>query len=53
MFIFILNCGASEGFIKTLRAFIEPFEAPQRSMKIKIYGDIFQFSGIGMGRAKR
>ena len=28
--------GASEGFIKVLKALIKPFEAPQRSVKIKI-----------------
>ena len=26
----------SKGFIKTLKAFIKPFEAPQRTVKIKI-----------------
>ena len=31
-FIFIL-CGAYKGFMK---AFIKPFEAPQRSVKIKV-----------------
>ena len=36
IFIFILLCGASKGFIKVLKAFIKPFEAPQRSVKIKI-----------------
>ena len=33
IFIFILLCGASKGFMK---AFIKPFEAPRRSVKIKI-----------------
>ena len=36
IFIFTLLCGASKGFIKVLKAFIKPFEAPQRSAKIKI-----------------
>ena len=36
IFIFILLCGASKGFMKALKAFIKPFEAPQRSVKIKI-----------------
>ena len=27
---------ASKGFMKALKAFIKPFEAPQRSVKIKI-----------------
>ena len=34
--IFTLLCGASKGFMKALKAFIKPFETPQRSMKIKI-----------------
>ena len=33
MFIFALLCGASKGFMK---AFIKSFEAPQRTVKIKI-----------------
>ena len=28
--------GASKGFMKALKAFIKPFKAPQRSVKIKI-----------------
>ena len=36
MFIFTLLCGASKGFMKDLKAFIKPFEAPQRSVKLKI-----------------
>ena len=34
--IFTLLCGASKGFMKALKAFIKPFEAPKRSVKIKI-----------------
>ena len=34
-FIFTLPCGASKGFMKTLKAFIKPFKEPQRSVKIK------------------
>ena len=34
--IFKLLCGASKSFIIALKAFIKPFEAPQRSVKIKI-----------------
>ena len=30
-FIFTLLCGASKGFMNALKAFIKPFEAPQRS----------------------
>ena len=39
IFIFTLLCGASKGFmkaLKALKAFIKPFEVPQRSVKIKI-----------------
>ena len=36
IFIFTFLCGASKGFMKALKAFIKPFEAPQRSVKIKI-----------------
>ena len=36
--IFIVTlCGSSKGFMKALKAFIKPFEVPQRSLKIKIY----------------
>ena len=34
-FIFTLLCGASKGFMKG-KAFIKPFDAPQRSIKVKI-----------------
>ena len=36
LFISTFLCSASEGFIKPLKTFIKPFEAPIRSMKIKI-----------------
>ena len=36
IFIFTLLCGASKGFMKAFKAFIKPFEAPQRSVKIKV-----------------
>ena len=36
MFFFLLLYGASKGFMKALKAFLKPFEAPQRSVKIKI-----------------
>ena len=36
IFIFTLLCGASKGFTKAFIAFIKPFDAPQRSVKIKI-----------------
>ena len=35
-FIFTPLCGASKSFIKAFKAFIKPFEAPQRSVKMKI-----------------
>ena len=35
-FIFTLLCGASKGFMKASKAVIKPFEAPQRSVNIKI-----------------
>ena len=35
IFTFILLCGASKGFMKAFWG-IKPFEAPQRSKKIKI-----------------
>ena len=35
-FIFTLPCRASNVFMKALMAFIKPFEAPQRSVKMKI-----------------
>ena len=31
---------------------VKPFEAPQRSVKIKIYLSFFSSSGIGTGRVK-
>ena len=36
MFIFALLFGAEKDFIKDIKAFIKPFEAPQRNVKIKI-----------------
>ena len=33
IFIFALLCGASKGFMKALRAFKKPFEAPQEVSK--------------------
>ena len=43
IFIFKLLWGASEGFMKALKGFIELFEASKRSMKIK-----FQLIGCSM-----
>ena len=50
VFIFTLLCGASKRFMKALKAFIKPFEATQRSVKIKIELNFFSSSGIGTGR---
>ena len=36
IFIFTFLCGASKSFLKAFKGFIKPFEAPQRSAKIKI-----------------
>ena len=38
---FTLLCGASKSFMKALKAFIKPCEAPQRSVKIKIYVNFY------------
>ena len=40
IFLFTLY-DASKGFMKALKTFIKPFEAPQRSVKIKIYVDFY------------
>ena len=37
---------------RPLKVFIKPFEAPQRSVKIKIYVNFFSSSRIGAGRVK-
>ena len=47
IFFFTLLCGTLKGFMKALfKAFINLFEAPQRSVKLKIRL-IFSSSGIG------
>ena len=38
--------------MKAFKVFIKPFEAPQRSAKIKLYVNFFTSPGIGMGRLK-
>ena len=38
--------------MKFLKAFIKPFEAPQRSEKIKIKVNFLSLCGIGTGRVK-
>ena len=50
---FTLLCGASKSFMKAFKAFIKPFEAPQRSMKIKLIFILIQLCEIhGVGRVK-
>ena len=53
IFIFTLLCGASKGFMKTFKVFIKPFEASQRSVKIKILLNFFTLPGIGPFRVKK
>ena len=36
IFVFTLLCDASKGFMKALKVLIKPFEAPRRSVEIKI-----------------
>ena len=50
IFLFTLLCGAPESLMKAFKAFIKPFEAPQRSVKIKIQLNFFSSSRIGTGR---
>ena len=45
----MLLCGASKGFMKAFKACINPFEVPQRSVKINIELNFFSSSGIGTG----
>ena len=53
MFISTLLCGASKGFMKAFKAFIKPFEASQRSVKIKILRNFFSSSGTNEGLIDR
>ena len=41
IFIFALPCGASKGFMKTFKASIKPFEAPERNVKIQVFNSTF------------
>ena len=41
--MFTLLCPTSKGFKKALRAFIKPFEAPQKSVKVKIQINLLFF----------
>ena len=50
-FIFILLCDASKGSMKPFKALVKPSGAPQRSLKIKIWVNIFSSSGIRTERA--
>ena len=49
-FYFHTSLGASKSFRKAFKAFIKPFEAPQRSEKIKIWIDFLSSFGTGTGR---
>ena len=56
IFILILLCGASKGFMKALKTIIKPFETPQRSVKtkIKLIFILMQLSKMhGAGRVKK
>ena len=51
-FYFHTSLWRLKGFMKAFKVFIKPFEAPQRSVKIKIYVN-FSLSGNRTGRAER
>ena len=38
--------------MKAFKAFIKPFEAPQRNVKIKIEVNFLSLSGVGTGKVK-
>ena len=44
VFILRLFCGVSKSFMKALKAFIKPFEAPQRSAKMTARVNGFEIS---------
>ena len=46
-------CGASKDFMKAIKTFIKPFEAPQRSVKTKFNLIFFYSSGTGTGRVNK
>ena len=50
--IFTLLCGALKSFMKAFKAFIKPFEAPQRNVKIKNSLNFFSSSRIGTWKVK-
>ena len=53
IFIFVLLCGVSKGFMKTFRAFRKLFEAPQRSVKIEIQVTFYFMQLSEMNGAER
>ena len=55
IFIFKLLCGASEGFMKALKALMKFFEAPQRSARIKFEVNAYfnTTSSKSTGKGKR
>ena len=52
IFFFALVCAVWKGFMKPFNAFIKPFEAPQRSVKIKNQVNFLSSSGIETRRVK-
>ena len=50
IFIFTFLCGASKGYMKAFKAFIKPFKASQRSVKIKNEVRFFSSFKIGTRR---
>ena len=44
LFIFSLLCVVSKGFMKAFKAFIKPFDATQRSLKINLIFVLIQLS---------
>ena len=51
IFIFTLLCGASKGFMKVLKVFIKPFEAPQRRV-IAIFWKVNFYCHATLGNAR-
>ena len=51
--MFTLLCGALKGFTKAFKAFVKHFEAPQRSVKTKIWANFLSPCEIGTRRVKK
>ena len=52
-FRFTLLFGASKGFMKTFKTFVEPFEVTQRSLKKNFSLNFLSSSGIETGRVNK